>query len=204
MATVDKRGVHIEYVSLAELRRWPRNPKGHALGTLHESYDRFGYVMPMLLDERTGKLAVGHGRLDALQQRKAAGRQAPGGIRASDGAWSVPVVRGVFFENDAEMDAYIIADNRLTELGGWDEPGLAAILADLAVEEEGLRGIGYDKDDLDALLASLASEPVTDPGAETIPEQYTVIVECKSEAQQVEVLELLAGGGYQCRKGQAS
>ena len=156
MATVDKQGVHIEYVSLAELQRWPRNPKGHDLGTLHESYDRFGYVMPMLLDERTGRLAVGHGRLDALQQRKAAGREAPGGIRADDGAWSVPVVRGVSFEDDAEMDAYIIADNRNTELGGWDEAALAAVLADLAVEEDGLKGVGFDRDDLDALLASLA------------------------------------------------
>lgn len=155
MATVDNRGVHIEYVPLSELRRWPRNPKGHDLGALHESYDRFGYVMPMLLDERTGRLAVGNGRLDALQQRKAAGKEAPGGIRASDGMWSVPVVRGVSFETDAEMDAYVIADNRLTETGGWDEPALASILADLAVEEEGLRGVGFDKDDLDALLASL-------------------------------------------------
>ena len=166
MATVDKQGARIEYVSLAELRRWPRNPKGHDLGALHASYDRFGYVMPMLLDERTGRLAVGHGRLDALQQRKVAGGEAPGGIRASDGTWSVPVVRGVSFEDDAEMDAYIVADNRLTELGGWDEARLAAMLADLAAGEDGLRGVGFDEDDLDALLASMLPEPEPDPGAQ--------------------------------------
>ena len=156
MATIDSRGVRIEYVSLAELQRWPRNPKGHDLGAIHESYNRFGYVMPMLLDERTGRLAVGHGRLDALQQRKASGEEAPGGIRASDGAWSVPVVRGVSFESDGEMDAYVVADNRSTETGGWDEPGLAAILADLAAGEEGLQGVGFDEDDLDVLLERLA------------------------------------------------
>lgn len=158
--------VRIEYVPLGELRRWPRNPKDHSLGDIHQSYDRFGYVAPMLLDERTGRLVAGHGRLDALQQRKASGKSAPERIVTHDGRWLVPVVRGVSFESDEEAEAYGIADNRLVEVGGWNDMALAQVLADLAAGP-GLEGIGFDGDDLDALLAGLAQlEPVADPGAQ--------------------------------------
>ena len=54
----------IEYLPLSAMVRWPRNPKGHDLGELHGMIARFGYVMPMLIDEGTGRLVAGHGRLD--------------------------------------------------------------------------------------------------------------------------------------------
>ncbi len=146
--------VHIEYVPLGELRRWLRNPKSHHLGDIHESYNRFGYVAPMLLDERTGRLVAGHGRLDALQQRKASGKPAPERIATRDGQWLVPVIRGVSFTSDEEAEAYGIADNRLVEAGGWNDAALAQVLADLAAGP-GLDGIGFDDEDLDVLLAGL-------------------------------------------------
>lgn len=46
--------VRVEYLPLDRLVRAPRNPKGHALGALAESYKRFGSVAPILLDDRTG------------------------------------------------------------------------------------------------------------------------------------------------------
>jgi len=89
-----------------------------------------------------------------LQQMKARGMQPPARIEVRDGEWYVPVVRGVAFNSDAELEAYLVADNRLVELGGWDDETLAALLSDLAAEdEELLAATGYDADDLDALLA---------------------------------------------------
>src|SRR5690606_26504386 len=80
----------------------------------------------------------------------------PARIQAKDGEWYVPVIRGVSFNSDAEVEAYLVADNRLTELGGWNEPELAALLQDLANEDENLlQATGYDGDDLQQLLNDL-------------------------------------------------
>jgi hypothetical protein len=73
-----------------------------------------------------------------------------------DGDWLVPVVRGVAFNSDAEIEAYLVADNRLTILGGWNEPELAGLLQDLAAQDTALlEATGYDADDLQALLDEL-------------------------------------------------
>lgn len=156
--------LRVEYVPLTELRRWPRNPKRHDLGSLHSSVSRFGFVNPILINEASGLILAGHGRLDTLQQRKAAGESPPGNVRKNGNDWLIPVVRGVEL-TDEEAEAYSVADNRLVELGGWDDQVLSEVLADLAAGP-GLDGVGFDEEDLDALLAELAP-PKADPGAQT-------------------------------------
>lgn len=148
--------IRIEYMPLSSLRRWARNPKEHDLGELGLALERFGYVNPMLIDERTGRLVAGHGRLDALQQRKARGMRAPERVRVEGGEWYVPVIRGIEFEDEDEAQAYVIADNRIVERGGWNEAVLAEVLADLAAGP-GLDGTGYDGDDLDNVLEDLGT-----------------------------------------------
>jgi ParB-like chromosome segregation protein Spo0J len=151
--------MRLEYLPLDELVRWPRNPKDHAHDAIAESFGRFGFVEPMVLDERSGKLVAGHGRLDTLQSLKSRGDHPPAGIRALNGRWYAPVIRGIAFKDDAEAESYLLASNRLVELGGWDEKGLSAMLADLAAQQR-LDGTGFDKDDVDDLLRRLSgTEP---------------------------------------------
>jgi len=149
--------IYIEYIAIDEIRRARRNPKEHDAGQIHESIRRFGYITPMLIDERTGLLVAGEGRLNELQGSKARGERVPDRIKVGDdGRWYAPVIKGVKFEDDDEAEAYLIADNRLTELGGWDESQLAAALSDLAAKgEEMLAGVGYDMDDIDAMWKRL-------------------------------------------------
>jgi len=147
--------IRIEYMPLSKLVRAPRNPKQHDLGALHQSINRFGYVAPVLINEATGRIVAGHGRIDALQQMKAAGHSPPLRVKVKDGEWLVPVIRGIRFKDDAEAEAYLVADNNLTLLGGWDDNTLADVLSDLAAQDS-LEGTGFDGDDLDALLARLA------------------------------------------------
>lgn len=164
--TQEDAPLRIEYIALEDLRRHPRNPKAHDLGALHTSVNRFGYVTPVLIDERTGYLVAGHGRIDTLAQLKASGKQPPARIEARNGDWYVPVVRGVAFNSDSEVEAYLVADNRMTELGGWNEPELAALLQDLAAEDEALlEATGYDAEDLQALLDELTPLAPEDFGA---------------------------------------
>lgn len=150
--------LRIDYLPLSELKRHPRNPKDHDIGAISRSVNRFGFTAPVILDERTGYLAAGHGRIDTLAQLKAQGKQPPANVKTDKkGEWLVPVVRGHGFNSDAEVEAYLVADNRLTSLGGWNEPELAALLQDLAAEDEALLEVtGYDGDDLQALIDALA------------------------------------------------
>jgi ParB-like chromosome segregation protein Spo0J len=151
--------LRIEYVSLSELveRKHSRNPKDHDIGAISRSVNRFGFTAPVILDERTGYLAAGHGRIDTLAQLKAQGKQPPANVKTDKaGEWLVPVVRGHGFNSDEEVEAYLVADNRLTSLGGWNEPELVALLQDLAAEDEALLEVtGYDGDDLEQLLFEL-------------------------------------------------
>lgn len=145
----------IRYLPLAELRKYPRNPKDHDLGALHESIARFGFRGAIMVDETSGCLAEGHGRVDALWQLKVRGEKPPRGVRVQGDQWLVPAIVGDGFADTKELEAWLIASNRTTMLGGWDEPLLADVLAGLKMDEA-LAGIGFDGDDLDALLRSQA------------------------------------------------
>lgn len=150
--------IRIEYIPLSEIVRWPRNPKDHDLGQLHTSFERWGFTAPLLRDEGTGRLVAGHGRVEGLEQRKAQGLKPPERILLrEDGEWLVPVIVGVQFASEREAEAYLVADNRLAELGGWHQDQLLEVLAEHASRGEGaLRGMGYDEEDIEALRIAQA------------------------------------------------
>lgn len=160
--------LHIEYMALSDLltRLDEANPKDHDLGALHTSMDKFGYVEIPVLNETTGKLIAGHGRIETLMQKKQAHMNAPERIEVRADDWYVPVQRGVAFKTDSEARAYLVASNRLTILGGWNEPALAELLEGLRSEEEALmHAAGYSDEDLETLLFDLS--PKFDPVSES-------------------------------------
>jgi len=188
--------LRLEYVPLTELKRWPRNPKDHDLGLLHSSIERFGFVNPIIVNDETGIILAGHGRLDALVQHKLAGGQPPKRVRVDGDDWLIPVVRGVSLP-DAEAEAYAVADNRTVELGGWDEGKLAAILSDLT-QDGGLQGVGFDEDDLDALLAFTSFDAFEDlPDLEwSEPDKaWRVIIQCEDKREYDDLKLRLGLGG---------
>lgn len=147
---------------MAEVPEAPENPKGHADAELEGSMSRFGYTEPVMVDERTGRLVSGHGRkraLLALQERQ---QEPPDGVLVGDdGQWLIPVIRGWASRNDYEAQALLLASNRLTELGGWDDQSLANLLEQLSQEsEQALEATGFTESDLDDLLAKLGDEVV--------------------------------------------
>lgn len=147
----------IEYVALSKIQGAARNPKQHAEKDIEASVGRFGFVETPVLDERTGRLVAGHGRVKVLNALKASNRAAPKGIRVDGDDWYVPVERGWASTNDSEAEAYLVASNRLTENGGWDDAGLGALLKDLRdSSEDALAGVGFSDKDVDKLLNQLA------------------------------------------------
>ena len=146
------QSLRIEYIPLSTLRSHPKNPKEHHIGKIKESFRRFGFTSPIIMNEENGMLLAGHGRVKSLVDKKNEGDVPPEHIRVDDatGDWLVPVVRGIR-HNAEDHEAYLIADNKLTELGGWDDDVLADLLKGLA-EGDGLSGTGFSDLEAEALL----------------------------------------------------
>src|SRR5690606_5009565 len=77
-------GRETRYLPLDELQPAARNPKGHDLARVRASIDRFGFVSPAVRDERTGRLVVGHGRVEVLKQMRDDGQSPPEGVRVDE------------------------------------------------------------------------------------------------------------------------
>ena len=99
--------------------------------------------MPCLVGE-DGELIAGHGRVLAASQL---------------GLTEAPVIV-LGHLSEAQRRAYRIADNKLTELGTWDEALLSAELQDLLSEDFDLSLIGFGDAELEQLLADPAEQDV--------------------------------------------
>lgn len=164
-------GRWLEYMPLSAISRAERNPKQHDRDGIRASLARWGVADLPVLDERTGRLVSGHGRLDQVEYLSqlspadlelATGKpDPPGGIQVDPetGEWMLPVVRGWASSTDAEAGAYLLAANQLTIAGPWDEHALSDLLRDLNNADPYLLELtGFPDDDLAQLLAG---QPVT-------------------------------------------
>jgi len=127
--------VKIEEIRIDEISNHERNPKQHPdkqIRLLEESIKRFGWTNPVILD-KDGRILAGHARVKAAI---AAGND------------TVPCIRTKL--TGAEADAYLIADNRLSDLAPYDRDILAELLSDLPKDLAELTG--FDSSDIDALL----------------------------------------------------
>ena len=129
----------IEMWPLARLQPYARNAKAHGadqVAKIAASMAEFGWTVPCLVAE-DGELIAGHGRVLAATQL---------------GLTEAPVIV-LGHLTEAQRRAYRIADNKLTELGTWDEALLSAELNDLLAEDFDLSLVGFSDGELDKLLA---------------------------------------------------
>lgn len=146
----------LKYVPLDDFTAHEQNPKDHDLLTLGDSFTRFGYVDAVVVDERTGKLASGHGRIEELRELREQGVEPPEGIELSaEGAWLVPTVTGWASADDTEARAYLLAQ-RSQELGGWLNDLLMPSLFELSEMPDGFAGTGFTEAELEQLLNARA------------------------------------------------
>jgi DNA modification methylase len=125
----------IEHLKTSDLIPYARNAKKHdaaQISRLCGSIKEFGFTNPVLIDKDNGIIA-GHGRVMAAQ---------------SLALETVPCIR-LGHLTDTQRRAYILADNRLAEIGGgWDEEMLKLELADLAALDVDVAEIGFGAEDL--------------------------------------------------------
>lgn len=133
------RPERIETWPLAKLQPYAANPKAHdddQVAKLAASMAEFGWTVPCLVAE-DGELIAGHGRVLAATRL---------------GLTEAPVIV-LGHLSEAQRRAYRIADNKLTELGSWDQALLSGELQSLLADDFDLSLVGFSDGELDKLLA---------------------------------------------------
>ena len=159
----------ITYLPVSALKPNPKNPRKHndrQIRLLAKSIQAVGFNVPILVDQ-DGNVIAGHGRLLAAHQL---------------GMYEVPTIR-LDHLTEAQVTAFMIADNRLTEIAVWDDHVLAEQLKTLSEVDldfdlevtgftmgeidlriEGLSTVEGKEDLADKLPPLPAGPPVTKPG----------------------------------------
>jgi DNA modification methylase len=148
----------IEHWPLERLKPYARNAKTHGadqVARIAASLANYGWTNPVLVSA-DGEVIAGHGRILAAAQL---------------GLTEAPVIV-LDHLTEEQRKAYRIADNKLTELGAWDEALLAGELQELAAVDVDLGLLGFSDAELDQLLAFDEGEEgeADDDDGEDIPE----------------------------------
>jgi DNA modification methylase len=159
------------WTPVGTLEKWAKNPRRNdaAVPRVAQSIRRYGFVAPVVVWQSRNRLVAGHTRIAALEQIV---RQDPTFVpRGAPGAGLVPV-RFHEFANEAEANAYAIADNKLAEIAEWDEQRLGEIMQELRVlDDKLLAETGFDSGEIDQLIreASGVDAVGEDPGPSEPP-----------------------------------
>jgi DNA modification methylase len=150
--------LNIVYRRIDELKPDRANARRHGrkqIRQIAESIKVFGFNVPILVD-RDGNVICGHGRLDACRDL---------------GISKVPTLC-LDHLSPAQLRAFKIADNRLSELAEWDDQLLAQQLKDLSLIglDFDIEVIGFEMGEIDLRIASLETLTEHDDPAEMVPE----------------------------------
>lgn len=131
--------MQIESVPVSDLKEYEKNSRTHSddqVAKIAASVEEFGFTNPILIDESNGVIA-GHGRLQAAKR-----------INMGE----VPCIRLAHL-SESQKRAYVIADNKIAESGGWDDEMLKMEIMELAQDDYDLKLTGFDEAGLDSILA---------------------------------------------------
>lgn len=134
------------------------NPRTHTdeqIGQVMASIQEFGWTNPLLVDSNQA-IVAGHCRFLAAQRL---------------GLGQVPVIR-LESLTQAQIEAYVIADNKLAENAGWDMGILKESLASLKGLDFNLNLLGFDDKEVERIRRYIApTMGLTDPdSAPPLPE----------------------------------
>lgn len=139
MKNVHTVDLQVKNLPINFLKPYPQNARTHSkkqLRQIADSINQFGFTNPILVD-RDHIIIAGHGRVEAAKQL---------------GFHEVPTIR-LEHLTEEQKRAYIIADNRLAELAGWDDSILALELKYLlTVPELDISITGFDTPQIDLLI----------------------------------------------------
>ncbi|OQB05796.1 MAG: Nucleoid occlusion protein [bacterium ADurb.Bin212] len=189
---------NIELWPIDKLIPYQKNSRTHSEAQVDQiaaSIIEFGFTNPILVDSRQGIIA-GHGRLEASKKLSLK---------------EVPVIV-LDHLSEAQKKAYVIADNKLSDMAGWD-------IDILAEELHSLKEMGYDlsiaaftDEELNNLPSDISVEGSYRKKNESTPasaskavesfleNEYRVMVLCSDENIQADLFEELSKrNGLECK-----
>ena len=108
------------FIKISELTPYENNARTHSneqIEAICNSIREFGFINPVIIDENN-MILVGHGRIEAAK------------VLGLDEA----PYRRVENLTEDQKRAYILADNKLSDLGGWDEELLSQELGEIELD----------------------------------------------------------------------
>jgi DNA modification methylase len=152
------RRLSVVYQDVDALKPRTANPRTHSkkqISQIANAIRRFGFTNPVLVDDANG-IVAGHGRVEGA---KAVGLDQVPTVRLSD-------------MSEAEIRAYVIADNRLAENAGWDRALLGLelqYLTELEIDFD-VTVTGFDLPEIDLLIGELSLSTDDSDAADAIVE----------------------------------
>ncbi|HEY3619995.1 MAG TPA: ParB N-terminal domain-containing protein, partial [Candidatus Sulfotelmatobacter sp.] len=152
------QNLNIIYRRIEEIKPDPANPRRHSKKQIRQiahSITVFGFNVPILID-RDNNVIAGHGRLEACREL----------------GWSRVPTLCLDHLTVAQARAFMIADNRLSEISSWDDRLLAQQLKDLSLIglDFSIEVIGFEMGEIDLRIASLEDPTEDSDPADEMPE----------------------------------
>src|SRR5258708_10674070 len=152
------RRLSVVYQDVDALKPGAINPRTHSrkqISKMANGVRRVGFINSVLVDDANG-IVAGHGRVEAAKVV---------------GLDQVPTVR-LSAMSEAEIRAYVIADNRLAEIAGWDRALLGIelqYLTELEIDFD-VTVTGFDLPEIDLLIGELSLAANDNDAADAIVE----------------------------------
>ncbi len=174
---------------IKDLRPDPKNRRKHTprnVGMIVDALHKVGAGRSIVIDEKNEVLA-GNATLEAAAEAGITKVR----VVDADGSTIVAVRRkGLSEKQKRDLALY---DNRAAELAEWD---VEQLKADLEAGED--LSAFFRDEEAAKLLTSTASEP-PDGASQLGGIEYRVIVDCRDEAQQADLLRRFESEGLKCR-----
>lgn len=168
-------------IDVSSVSTHPRNARRGDVDRIARSLELHGQYRPIVVNERTHEVLAGNHTLMAARKL----------------GWLE--VAATFVDVDDETALRILAaDNRLSDLAGYDDTALMDLLSALNDTAGGLDGVGYEYADIEKLLAKLDGTP-TPADISGFADRYEVVVECQTEDEQAALLLRLSAEGLKVR-----
>lgn len=187
MAKAAGKSTGLEYVkkSIGSLTANPRNARTHNKAQIKKivsSIKEFGFISPLIIDKE-GVLIAGHGRLQAAKQI---------------GMKEIPCIIADHL-TDAQIRAYMLADNRIALDSGWDDDLLKIELNELSKLGFDLNVTGFDTYEVGGFIRKVGETDKEAEWKEGMPEfsdaepAYQKIVVSFDDAESVKKFSELIG-----------
>lgn len=158
-----------------------RRHPGHQRDSLRGSLNEVGWVAPVIVSAKTGKLLDGHARIEEALTR--------------DENTEVPFIKVDVSEGEERL--ILASFDPITNQAYYDKEVLDALLREVSTGDAALQALLSDLAQANDLIPQETEDVDTSPTLDGL--QYQVIVICDNEAHQAELLSRFEEDGLQCR-----